>query len=579
VLAYIDRAGQYPVVIDAFRPLLKGNPRYTPDTAHPGDCRTRAHVRANLVPGANSSQNGGVCPARLGLVLAMWAGVAGCWTRTIGGPDDSASSGTGGSAPADSRRRFQITPSNQLDLLLVIDDSANDAAQQKLVAQLPLLVQSLEALPGGLPDLHIGVISTDMGAGAQPPAGCTATGKGGQLQSAPRAPCTDTTLDPGATFISVGGGARNFTAPLEQVLQCITPLGSGGCMFRQPLAAVEHALGAGGARPPAANQDFLRPAAALGILILSTHDDCSPAPGNTDLFTVDAAAPGLSDPLGPLDTYRCNRYGHLCDGVGGSLVIGMPPLAPPANATGTPPFVELANCVGNDLAGGRLTSITEVVNALSTLKDGETERIFVSTIAGPPAPYGVAWSPAGAANPGNPDELWPSVMLSCGAGDNPALNPATMALSSDGTQGEPALRISRFAQSFPRGLTSSICDPSYSSAMTEIARGLGTAARGLKCIGAPVPLAPSRQPDCTVEATYLTAMSSPARISIPPCTIDPTLDVQAPCWRSAYDMALCPGGGYAIDVIPDPNLQNASGLVYDVSCATCDGHASAPGCF
>ncbi|HVY38581.1 MAG TPA: hypothetical protein VHM31_11620 [Polyangia bacterium] len=517
---------------------------------------------------------------RLSLVLAIWAGVAGCWTQTIGGPGQEAAGGMGGAGGTTPRQRFQITPaSNQLDLLLVIDDSANDAAQQKLVAQLPTLVQSLEALPDGLPDLHIGVISTDMGAGPQPPAGCTSTGKGGQLQSAPRGACTDTTLAPGATFISAAAGLRNFTAPLEQVLQCITPLGSDGCMFRQPLAAIVRALGADGARPPLANRDFLRPAAALGILILSTHDDCSPAPGNTDLFAVDAAASGLSDPLGPPNTYRCNRYGHLCDGIGGSMLIGMPPLALPSDPNGRPPFVELESCAANDLPGGRMTTISDVVSALSLLKGGDSGRIFVSTIAGPAAPYGVAWSPAGAANPANPSELWPSVMLSCGAAGDPALNPATMAVATDGTQGEPALRISRFAQAFPHGLNTSICDPSYGAAMTDVAQGLGSAARGLTCIGAPVPLTASLQPDCTVEATYLTAMTSPVRASIPRCTADLAMDVQAPCWRSAYDTALCPSGGYTIEVIQDPKLQSAAGLVFDVSCAACDSPTPAPGCY
>src|SRR5206468_2018764 len=108
------------------------------------------------------------------------------------------------------------------------------------------------------------------------------------------------------------------------------------------------------------------------------------------------------------------------------------------------------------------------------LKDDPHAKIFVSAIAGPPTPYGVHWSPAGAANPQNPDELWPAVMLSCGAAGDAALNPATMDISSDGTQGEPALRIARFAQSFAHGLSSSICNPSYASTLTDIALGLDT---------------------------------------------------------------------------------------------------------
>ncbi|MES1206819.1 MAG: hypothetical protein ABUS79_12855 [Pseudomonadota bacterium] len=512
-------------------------------------------------------------PTRVTVVLTLLAGLAGCGRQTIGGPGQPVAGADAG-PPSTLRQKLQIVPTrNQLDLLIVVDDSANAAAQQKLVSQLPGLLQQLEALPDGLPDLHIGVISTDMGGGPQPPPGCTATGKAGQLQSAPRGNCADTTLAAGATFISAAGGLRNFTAPLEQVVQCIVPLGSDGCGFRQPLAAIVRALGADGARPPLANRDFLRPTAALGILILSTHDDCSPSPGNTDFFTRDPGASGLSDPLGPLDSYRCNRYGHLCDTVGGGRLIAMPPLVPPAGVTGTPPSVELTHCVADDLPGGPLTPVSDVVALINGLKDDPGYKISVSAIAGPPVPYGVQWSPAGAANPQNPGELWPSVMLSCGAPGDAALNPATMDLSSDGTEAEPALRIAQFAQSFAHGLSGSICRPSYATVTTEVAQGLGTVTRGLKCIGTAVPLNALQQPDCTVEATYLNPMNAPLQVPIPFCDAD----AQAPCWRAETDATLCPGAGYAVEIIPDVSLQNAAGLVYDVSCATC-GSQSAFGC-
>ncbi|HSS40831.1 MAG TPA: hypothetical protein VLT58_18850 [Polyangia bacterium] len=152
-------------------------------------------------------------PARSISALALMAALAGCWKQAIGGPDKPVSTGTGGAGIDDgaggSRQRFQITPTrNQLDLLFVIDDSGSAAAQQKLVAQLPVLVQALEALPNGLPDLHVGVISTDMGAGPQHTAGCTATGKAGQLQSSPRGDCADTTLAPGRRSSRPPGGCE-----------------------------------------------------------------------------------------------------------------------------------------------------------------------------------------------------------------------------------------------------------------------------------------------------------------------------------------------------------------------------------
>jgi hypothetical protein len=528
-----------------------------------------------MVRWAKSSENGGVRPVRLALAIALSAVLVGCGTHVIGGPGQTAGTGLGGTSGA-LREKFQIIPTrNQLDLLFVIDDSAGAAPQQKLLAQVPTLIQALEQLPDGLPDLHVGVISTDMGAGPQPPPGCTATGKAGQLQNAPRGTCADTTLSAGATFVSADAGLRNFTSPLEDVVQCIAGLGSDGCWVKQPLAAMARALGADGDPPPAANQSFLRSAAALGVLILSTRDDCSQALANTDLFKTDSSASGLSDPLGPLDYYRCNRYGHLCDDAAGSMLTKMPPLTPPATPDGMAASVQLANCVSNDLPGARLASVNDIVAGVRRLKDDPDGKIFVSAIVGPAAPYGIAWSPAGAANPANPGELWPAVMLSCGAPGDPALNPATTNFSPDGTQGEPAVRIARFAQAFQHGLSTSVCNPSYASVMTAIAQGLGTATRGLRCTGARVPLDAQGQPACTVVASYLDPMKTPLQVPIPTCT---SAD-QAPCWRALdEDAAVCPPGGRPIQITPDPSFQDAVGLIYDVSCAVCGTNPAVDGC-
>jgi len=59
--------------------------------------------------------------------------------------------------------------------------------QQKLLANFPMLMQVLRNLPDGLPDLHIGVVSSSMGAGPTADiAQCPPGGDGGRLQSAAR---------------------------------------------------------------------------------------------------------------------------------------------------------------------------------------------------------------------------------------------------------------------------------------------------------------------------------------------------------------------------------------------------------
>ena len=114
----------------------------------------------------------------------------------------------------------------------------------------PILMQRLED-PPGLADLHLAVVSTDMGAGDGSIAGCDANGgKNGVFQFAPRGGCGASGLEPGATYISNVGGVKNYTGKIEDVIACIAPLGESGCGFEHPLAAAARALGADGrARP------------------------------------------------------------------------------------------------------------------------------------------------------------------------------------------------------------------------------------------------------------------------------------------------------------------------------------------
>ena len=135
---------------------------------------------------------------------------------------------------------------------------------------------ALKNLPGGLPNIHIGVISSDMGAGDGSIAGCDATGgKNGVFQYTPRGTCTATNLAPGATYISDVDGVRNYTGHLEDVFTCIAALGESGCGFERQFAAITRALGADGQPPPPENQGFLRPDAYLAIVMITNEDDCS----------------------------------------------------------------------------------------------------------------------------------------------------------------------------------------------------------------------------------------------------------------------------------------------------------------
>jgi hypothetical protein len=58
----------------------------------------------------------------------------------------------------------RATPIRNVDVLFVIDDSSTMANKQMTLANnIGKFITALETIPGGLPDLHLGVITTDMG--------------------------------------------------------------------------------------------------------------------------------------------------------------------------------------------------------------------------------------------------------------------------------------------------------------------------------------------------------------------------------------------------------------------------------
>ena len=64
-----------------------------------------------------------------------------------------------------------VTPSGQnrdADILFMIDDSLSmQLNQASLIANFPILMNTMRAFPGGLPNLHIAVVTSDLGAGPE----------------------------------------------------------------------------------------------------------------------------------------------------------------------------------------------------------------------------------------------------------------------------------------------------------------------------------------------------------------------------------------------------------------------------
>src|SRR5262245_59882095 len=104
---------------------------------------------------------------RWGPVIAV-AAVCGCPQRTL--PKDR-----GPVVPP--RPTVYAATNRNVDLLFLIDDSSSmRLSQDNLRRNFPVLMQQLENLPGGLPNIHVGVISSDMGAGDGSVGGCSSNG-------------------------------------------------------------------------------------------------------------------------------------------------------------------------------------------------------------------------------------------------------------------------------------------------------------------------------------------------------------------------------------------------------------------
>ena len=466
---------------------------------------------------------------------------------------------------------------NNLDLLFMVDDSSSmTTMQKKLLDQLPHFLSFLQTLPVK-PNLHLAVVSSDMGAKTDVNIMCTPHGNQGEFFAQPEGTCTSTTLAPGATYISDVDGVANFTDPIALVFQCIGLLGASGCGFEQPLASIDRALGADGlGPPPSQNAGFLRPDAYLGIVMLTNEDDCS-APADTTIFSLNGGLQSITNPDGPIDNYRCNggrRGGHLCKDLNaGSPNSGYatPPLNPPSDATGSPSILQLADCEDNDSGSSALTPVSKFISDIKALKPDPDNQILVGAIIAPATPYAVQWAPT--VTPAGTTENWPEVMHSCGpaGGDDVNPDPRTKTVA-DGSYGDPGVREAQFVHAFPHSVIGSICDINYSASMDEIANKLGQFFTP-PCIESKIQNDAKGNPDCSVIENLTDAGGHQTHLAIENCNENGNTP---PCWTLETGMNNCTG--QSLKVNDSAANMMASSENSTISCSLCVPGVAAPGC-
>jgi hypothetical protein len=182
-----------------------------------------------------------------------------------------------------------------VDILVVVDNSRSMQLEQaNLAEQFPMLIHSLlnpeidpaTGKPVHVPayDLHIGVISTDMGTGGYSVETCAdpIDGDDGILQHTP-SPLVEGCDAAYSSYLSYLADPPDVAAveKMARDFGCIATLGIDGCGFEQQFKAADKALTV---HASGANAGFLRPDSILTILFVTDEEDCSVEPGHEGIF-------------------------------------------------------------------------------------------------------------------------------------------------------------------------------------------------------------------------------------------------------------------------------------------------------
>lgn len=437
--------------------------------------------------------------------------VAGCANREVAKVD-----------PNQSKEQFKDIPVNinrDIDILFVIDNSGSMAEEQVSLAQnFPRFINVLEGIEGGLPNVHIGVISTDLGAGPFNIAGCTGNGDNGTLQSTARGGTDPQLQDAFIKDLEDGNGGRirNYSGDLASAFSSIAQLGTDGCGFEQQLEAMRRALNGSNAT----NAGFLRPEAYLAVIFVTDEDDCSTRDNN--MFDTSQMAP--DSPLGPLSSFRCFEFGVVCD--------------PDDNPRAPGPR---QNCQPRD-DSQYMHPVQQYVDFLRSLKPDDPNGIIVAGIVGDVEP----------------------VVVGLNQESQPELAPSCVSASGEAA---PGVRMQTFLSQFPqRNTITTICNENLENALVLIAQLLA------KVIGNPCldgnmtdydPAAPGIQPECQVSDVRYPDTDRQEEYPMPSCD---NAGGTYPCWRLNENPTACPDTETNLELIVERDSEPPTGTHVQARC-------------
>ncbi len=422
-------------------------------------------------------------------------------------------------------RNLRVSLNRNIDILWVIDNSGSmEKEQAALAANFPVFIDVLSKIDGGLPSIHMGIATTDIGAGGflcnravpgqLPGQPGDTDGDSGELLVTPTASssCTGVSVTNGDNFLqdipdpnNVGVRIRNYSTPgsepsLAQAFSCYATRGIDGCGFEQPLEAMRRVLS--NPQNISTNQStrFLRPDAHLAVIFITDEDDCSAS--DNSLFS-DVTAKG------ELANHNCFEHGVVCE-PDSPLQVGV--------KTGC------RSREDSDL----LSPVEEYAQFLRQLKTRGNEIIVASI-------QGEALDSSGNATVKVIDAIGKQSLIPGKDLEKLCLDPL------DDTAGaDPGFRLAEFLGKFPqRNLQTSICGSDFSGTLDQIADLLSEAVRD-PCLDGnltDIDVSAGIQPNCEVQ--YIEDGIDPQRI--PQCSsANPSVSEQ-PCWAVTVDATLCSG--------------------------------------
>ncbi|HEY0706028.1 MAG TPA: hypothetical protein VGG33_04490 [Polyangia bacterium] len=416
---------------------------------------------------------------------------------------------------------YEANPIRKLDLIFMVDNSTSMREEQDNLRQnFPDFMNELTSIPGGAPDMHIAVISSNVGAGpTMVNSACPVGGDRGKFQVRPS--CNFM----GGSFLKVNGASPNITvAQLPNMFSCLAELGNSGCGYEHQLLSLYFALN--GSNPE--NAGFLRDDAYLGIVLLSDEDDGSGEPSEADFYE------GI--PAGQTGSLRCSLRGHECNG---QLVPAMPFMAP---LTSCKPYARTPA-----QKKSHLIEVPFFIDFVKGLKRGRSDKILVSSVIG--------WDP----RPNAQYKLGPNM-----AND---LDTLPICETERTGSAAPGVRLNAFTKAFENNTVHTICQSDLKAAMTEIGKKLASILQNT-CITQPLvdtnTTMDGVQADCQV-LDRIPVNGNLSELKDTPIKACSATGGSMPCWDLMPDMQC--GSGYRTlvrrqgDAVP--------GTLQSIKCLTC----------